>query len=182
MQMGYNKSMERENMQYEIRKAQGEDLPRIEEIYAHARAFMASHGNPNQWGKRNPPTEQLQQDIRDQLLYVVECENNIHGVFFYAIGEDPTYACIENGAWHSNELYGTIHRIAGDGSGGILKAAVQYVQGLCPYIRIDTHKDNTVMQNALHKLGFRPCGIIYIADGSPRIAYDRCMEAQNENP
>ena len=29
------------------------------------------------------------------------------------------------------------------------------------------------MQNALTKLGFRPCGTIYVSDGTPRIAFDR---------
>ena len=40
------------------------------------------------------------------------------------------------------------------------------------YLRIDTHEDNHVMQQAVQKLGFRKCGIIHIADGTPRIAYD----------
>ena len=33
-----------------IRPSAIEDLDRIMEIYAGARAFMAAHGNPNQWG------------------------------------------------------------------------------------------------------------------------------------
>lgn len=162
-------------MAYEIRKAKWEDLSRIEEIYAQARCFMESHGNPNQWGKTNPPTAQLEKDIHNQLLYVLTDECGIHGVFYFYIGPDPTYEFIE-GEWHWDIPYGTIHRIAGDGSGGILKAAVDYTQSLCHYIRIDTHQDNLVMQNALKQLQFQPCGIIYIADGSPRIAYDRYME------
>lgn len=162
-------------MAYAIRKAKWEDLPRIEEIYAQARSFMQSHGNPNQWGKANPPTLQLEQDIHNQLLYVLTDESGIHGVFYFYIGPDPTYEIIE-GAWHWDIPYGTIHRIAGDGSGGILKAAVTYTQSLSQYIRIDTHQDNWVMQHALEKLCFQPCGIIYIADGSPRMAYDRYRE------
>ena len=46
-------------MNYVIRTAQREDLPRIEEIYAFARKFMADTGNPNQWGKTTPLTSQL---------------------------------------------------------------------------------------------------------------------------
>lgn len=159
-------------MQYSIRKAQLDDLPRIEEIYAYARSFMASHGNPNQWGTSNPPREQLLDDVEKGLLYVIADGTQIRGVFYFYVGDDPTYGNIENGAWHSQESYGTIHRIAGDGSGGILKAAFAYVQKLSRYIRIDTHADNTVMQKALEKLGFRRCGIIYVLDGTPRIAYD----------
>lgn len=40
-------------------------------------------------------------------------------------------------------------------------------------IRVDTHKDNLVMQHILEKRGFRRCGIIYVKDGTERIAYQR---------
>ena len=159
-------------MQYSVRPARKQDMPRIEEIYAYARAFMAAHGNPNQWGKTHPPREQLEQDVTEGNLYVVTAEKTIHGVFFFLIGPDPTYSYIENGAWHADRPYGTIHRIAGDGSGGILRAAVEFGKQRTDYLRIDTHEDNIVMQRAVEKQGFRRCGIIYLADGSPRIAYD----------
>ncbi len=159
-------------MNYSIRPALEGDLERICEIYAYARRFMAEHGNPNQWGKTHPPVEQLEKDIAAGNLYVVTAEEMIHGVFFFLIGPDPTYSYIENGAWHADRPYGTIHRIAGDGSGGILGAAVEFCRGRIDYLRIDTHHDNVVMQRAVEKQGFRRCGIIYIADGSPRIAYD----------
>ena len=160
-------------MVYTVRQARMEDLPRIEEIYAYARSFMASTGNPNQWGTTHPPVNQLQDDIRRGRLFVVQNESTIHGVFYFLIGPDPTYAVIYDGAWHRQETYGTIHRIAGDGSGGILSAAVEYCSGQIGYLRIDTHADNVVMQNALKKLDFKPCGTIYVGDGTPRIAYDR---------
>ena len=38
-------------------------------------------------------------------------------------------------------------------------------------IRVDTHRDNIVMQRLVEKLGFSRRGIIYIADGTERIAY-----------
>lgn len=160
-------------MEYQVRTAQPGDLERIEEIYAFARDFMEKTGNPNQWGKTNPPHEQLVKDIEQQLLYVICEEESIHGVFYLYIGDDPTYAVIHDGAWHSDRLYGTIHRIAGDGSGGILNTAVAFSEKQIGYLRIDTHHDNHVMQKAIDKAGFRRCGIIYVEDGTPRIAYDR---------
>lgn len=159
-------------MAYTVRKAKQNDLPRILEIYASARHFMAQTGNPNQWGTTHPPKEQLEQDIRRGDLLVVEDDRGIHGVFFFSLGEDPTYGTIEDGQWHAQRPYGTIHRIASDGSGGILGTAVAYGKVRSDYLRIDTHEDNHVMQQALQKQGFRRCGIIHIADGSPRIAYD----------
>ena len=160
-------------MEYLVRKAAAEDLPRIEKIYAYAREFMVKTGNPNQWGTTNPPHDQLVEDIRLGDLYVITEQNQIHGVFYFWIGPDPTYAQIFEGSWTSDVPYGTIHRIASDGSGGILRTAVEFCAKLCDHIRIDTHHDNVVMQNAVVKLGFRRSGIIYIADGTPRIAYER---------
>ncbi len=157
--------------QYIIRKAVMADLPRIEEIYDYARRFMEQTGNPNQWGKTEPPVERLKLDISEGKLFVVESDS-IHGVFFYTIGEDPTYGRIDNGSWLSDEPYGTIHRIAGDGAGGIVKTAVAYGRSQCSHLRIDTHHDNRVMQHVVEKLGFSRRGIIYLANGSPRIAYE----------
>lgn len=159
-------------MEHIVRHALMDDLNRIEEIYAYARAFMAENGNPNQWGKTNPPSEQLKMDIENRNLYVVTDGNVIHGVFYFYIGPDPTYKKIYDGVWHSDQPYGTIHRIAGDGSGGILRTAVEFGKQHIDHLRIDTHEDNKIMQQAVTKQGFRRCGIIYLANGSPRIAYE----------
>ena len=158
---------------YEIRPAKKEDLPRILEIYAFARAFMAENGNPGQWGKTRPTSEQTEQDMEARKLYAVCCGEIIHGVFFFQIGEEPTYREIYDGGWHENRPYGVIHRIAGDGSGGVFAAALASCREKTEYLRIDTHRDNAVMQHLLKKSGFRYCGRIYVADGSERLAYDR---------
>lgn len=160
-------------MKYRIEPAKAEDLSRIGEIYACARSFMAKTGNPNQWGSTHPPAEQLQMDVENGRLFAVKSEDRICGVFYFAVEDDPTYREIFDGQWHSDKPYGVIHRIASDGSGGILKAAVEFAAAHIDYLRIDTHADNQVMQKAVRKQGFRYCGIIYIADGTPRLAYDR---------
>lgn len=156
-----------------VRYAEMIDLPRIGEIYAFARKFMAETGNPNQWGTHHPPVAQLEKDVANRKLYVIEDVSGIHGVFYFAVEDDPTYHVIHDGDWHADQRYGVIHRIAGDGSGGILRKAVEFASLQTDYLRIDTHHDNQVMQRAVEKLGYIRCGIIYIADGSPRIAYDR---------
>ena len=134
---------------------------------------MRLTGNPNQWWDYHPAESILREDIPKKQLYVIESEGIIGGVFAYIQGADPTYLEIEGGSWLNDEPYGVIHRIASDGSGGILKAAVEFAAGHVDYLRIDTHADNHVMQKAVRKQGFRYCGIIYIADGTPRLAYDR---------
>ena len=157
---------------YQIRKAKIQDLYRILKIYAQARDFMENTGNPTQWGKVYPPRQMLEADIDAGNLYVVE-DNEVHGVFAYFTEPDPTYAYIENGAWLDPGPYGTIHRVAADGSGGVFSAVLEYAVSRNPHVRIDTHRDNKVMQHVLTKHGFQPTGIIYLEDGDPRIAYER---------
>lgn len=159
-------------MDYQVRNAEISDLPAVMTIYARARSFMIRHNNPDQWGTVYPAEELLRRDISENKLYVLTKAGSIHGVFYFAIEPDRTYAHIEQGTWHWDMPYGVIHRIAGDGSGGILKAAVAFARSRISYLRIDTHEDNYVMQKALEKQGFRRCGIIYIEDGTSRIAYD----------
>lgn len=163
-------------MEYQVRKAQMEDVPVILTLYANARRFMAEHGNETQWGQEYPPEILLHQDIYQGNLYVIADDREIHGVFYFSIGADPTYAQIFEGVWHYDDPYGVIHRIAGDGTGGILRTAVQFAFQHIRYLRIDTHADNYVMQSALEKLGFSKCGVIFVEDGSPRIAYDSIGE------
>ena len=158
-------------MEYTVALAKLQDLGRIEEIYAYARNFMEKHGNPNQWKKSYPPVAQLRQDIDEKKLFAITDGETVHGVFYFWVGEDPTYIRIE-GSWRWDRPYGTIHRIAGDGTGGILRAAVRFAERKSDYLRMDTHEDNYVMQTALTNLGFSRRGIIHLEDGSPRIAYD----------
>ncbi len=153
-----------------IRPAVQADMERILEIYGLARKFMRENGNPTQWKDGYPQREMLEEDIRQERLFVVESDQ-VCGVFMFTVGEDPTYAHID-GEWGSSAPYGVIHRIAGVG-GGIFQAAFDYCSGVIRHLRIDTHADNEPMQHVVEKAGFSRRGIIYVADGTPRIAYDR---------
>lgn len=160
-------------MEHTVRKAEFADLSRILEIYEYARNFMTATGNPNQWGKTNPPRETLEKDIEERKLHVVEDGNGVCGVFFFFEGPDPTYQEIYEGQWISDAPYGTIHRIASCGRGGVFESCLAYCLGFTRHLRIDTHRDNKVMQHVVEKHGFSRRGIIYIGDGTPRIAYER---------
>ena len=157
-----------------IRLAIGNDLAQIQTVYAAARRFMVASGNPKQWSQSYPSDELLWQDITKQQLYVEETDGTIHGVFVLAIGEDPTYAYIEGGEWLSDEPYGTIHRIASDGSAsGLFSRCMAFCESKISHLRIDTHRDNAPMRRALEKRGFTYCGIIYLENGDERLAYQR---------
>ena len=162
----------------QIRKSHTEDLPRMMEIYAYARQFMAEHGNPNQWGPTNwPPEDLIRADIASGKSYVCVHEGRIVGCFFFQQGPDiePTYRTIVDGAWRIPGPYGVIHRMAGDGSvRGIGAFCIEWAYEQCGHLRIDTHGDNTVMQRLAEKLGFTHCGTIYVEeDPYPRLAFEK---------
>ena len=155
-----------------IRKSTTADLPRIEEIYTMARAFMREHDNPTQWAGAYPSVDIVKQDIQAGKSYVCEDEGEIVATFYFAIEQDPTYGIIEDGNWLSDEPYGVIHRIASvkKGAGSF---CINYGFERCGNLRIDTHKDNYVMQNMLTKNGFHRCGIIFLENGDPRTAFQK---------
>ena len=149
------------------------------EIYAAARAFMRQNGNAVQWAGGYPGAEVLLEDIALGRLYAIEENGRIGGVFMLAAGPDDTYHKIYDGAWCSDRPYGVIHRIAGDGSiKGVLAKAVEFAGARFDHLRIDTHEQNIPMHNALKKQKFTHRGVIYIHDGTPRLAYDRIEECK----
>ncbi|MGN0709269.1 MAG: GNAT family N-acetyltransferase [Anaerovoracaceae bacterium] len=170
---------------FSIRKSTLHDLPRMLEIYAFARKFMAEHRNPRQWGTTGwPPEKLLRADIASGCSYVCEADGRIVGTFYYNYGLhiEKTYEKIFDGEWlgvrelgEAGNTYGVVHRIAGDGSvRGTGSFCIGWAMEQCGHLRIDTHFDNKVMQNLLTKLGFERCGVIYVEeDDDPRYAYEK---------
>lgn len=155
----------------EIRKAKKSDAKEAERIFESARLFMRQNGNHIQWNGVYPSAENVLADAENGEGYVMCEDGKIFAYFAFIIGEDPTYVYIE-GEWPSSETYGTIHRIASDGTHkGVMQLCVDYCRTICPHIRIDTHEKNQTMRNALTRLGFSYCGTIYIEDGTPRMAF-----------
>ena len=155
-----------------IRKATPDDLPALEAIFAQAREYMCRNGNPNQWVDGYPQKKIIRNDIAQGACHICEENGKILGVFSYFPGPDPTYAYIEDGSWPDEKPYGVIHRIAaGIRRKGVASFCYDYALAQCPVLRIDTHKDNVPMQNSLKKNGFTRCGIIYLENGEPRVAF-----------
>lgn len=155
-----------------IRRATLADIPEMLRIFASARQFMAQTGNPSQWADNYPSLELLTEDINNQDSYVCLQNDKIVATFVLREGNDPTYDTIYEGAWPSDSPYATIHRIASNGEAkGILHMAVKFALKKHHTLRIDTHRDNKVMQNAILKEGFIYCGIIHCWSGDERLAY-----------
>lgn len=158
----------------EIRKTTMADLPILLKLYENARSFMACHGNPTQWGTAYPSQKLLESDIQSGCSYVCVEHEKIIAAFFYRFGNDETYAKIYNGQWLDEAPYGVVHRITSDGTiRGTASFCLDWALRQCGSLKIDTHRENTVMQHLLRKNGFTYCGIIYLEDGSERLAYQK---------
>ena len=159
----------------EIRKATEESLDEILKIYAHARKSMAENGNAAQWGNTYPPPERVKSDIAEGKCHICIEDNKILAVFYFAEEEDPTYRVIREGRWLNEEPYSVVHRIASSGEKkGAAAFCLNWAYVQTGNIRIDTHENNKPMQGLLKKSGFQYCGRITLADGSPRIAFQKC--------
>ena len=157
-----------------IRKATYDDVPVLMDVFRKARGIMRSSGNMNQWNDGYPSEEVVRKDI-DNGHCVVLCEDGkVVATMAFIPGPDPTYAEIYDGGWLSDAPYHVIHRIAVAEPGhNAAKALLDWGFGQAGSIRIDTHKDNVIMHHVLSKYGFTHCGVILLANGDPREAYQK---------
>jgi hypothetical protein len=100
-------------------------------------------------------------------------EKSIIAYFAILPSPEPTYDYID-GAWLTDEPYGVIHRIASyPDVHGVFSAIIDFADARYPHLRIDTHRDNRIMQHVITAAGFTYCGIIWLPDGTERLAYER---------
>ena len=158
-----------------VRKSTINDLPRILELRDMARDIMRASGNRDQWPEGYPTEDTFRQDILQGHSYVMEEDNNIVATWAFIPGPDPTYSIIYDGEWINNDLpYYVVHRIASTpDSHGVMDRLLQFCFTRCNNLRIDTHRDNHIMRHILQKHGFTYCGIIHIANGDERLAYQK---------
>jgi hypothetical protein len=159
-----------------IRKVLASDLDAVMEIVDAARGIMRASGNMRQWTGGYPDEELVKKDIENGNSYVcLDEEQNIVGTFTFIQGNDPTYARIYEGAWSDDTRpYGVIHRLAStETSKGVANACLQWCYEQIPNLRADTHRDNHILQYILKKHGFKYCGIILLANGDERLAFQK---------
>lgn len=157
-----------------IRKATYDDLPVLMDVFRKARGIMRSSGNMHQWNDGYPSEAVVRKDIDNGHCVVLCEEGEVVATMAFIPGPDPTYAEIYDGGWLSDAPYHVIHRIAVAEPGhNASKALLDWGFGRVKSIRIDTHKDNVIMQHVLSKYGFTHCGMILLANGDPREAYQK---------
>lgn len=159
----------------QLRKATMQDINSILSIINLAKEYFKNN-QIDQWQNGYPNEESTIKDIKNGHSYVI-CDGNLVVATAAIIDDvDPNYAIIENGEWLSDEAYVCVHRVAtlpkykGQGLAGRF---LTYAKTLGKKsVRIDTHEDNMSMQRMILKNGFHYCGIVYMADGAKRFAYE----------
>ena len=165
-----------------IRPATAADLPALRPVFEAAKAIMRADGNLEQWSAPGfPPEDLLLRDLERGGGYVIESSSVIPSkakesiVAYFALlpSPEPTYDYID-GAWLTDAPYGVIHRIASyPEEHGIFAAIIDYAAARYAHLRIDTHRDNRIMRHLIDTRGFTYCGIIWLEDGTERLAYER---------
>ena len=157
-----------------IRIARIEDIEIIMGVFEAAKQFMRKTGNDKQWVDGYPSEQLILDNLRDESFYVCLSEEKIVGVFYFKVEEECTYNTIYDGKWMNNKPYGVVHRIASDGTcKGVAAFCLQWCLEQCNNIKVDTHRDNIVMQNILNNNGYKQCGIIYLLNGAERLAFQK---------
>lgn len=165
--------------------ATSQNLPAILNIVSDAQSYLASL-NIDQWQDGYPQQHIIENDISNQECFIVQNElNKTLGTAMFTRNKEPTYATIE-GNWltDDNAIYGVIHRMAVSNefrNQGVAKfifnACEQKLKtDMIKSMRIDTHEDNKGMQGLLNKLGYTYCGVIYLANGDKRLAYEKLIK------
>lgn len=171
-------------MKRTVRRAARGDLPIIMRLIEDGKAIMRRNGNMLQWSDGYPQKEVLLRDIdRGQSFLLMDHEgtdSRAIATWAFISGPDVTYNEIERGEWTDDVApYYVIHRVASrPDCRHVLADIMAYCFSVTNNIRVDTHRDNTIMQHALLSLGFRYCGIIHLLNGDERLAYQRIVDGK----
>ena len=158
-----------------IREARPSDIKDIMQVMEAAKKIMRQSGNMHQWTDGYPSESAILCDMDKGGGFVIENDGRIVAYFAFLPSPEPTYARIYQGEWVDDTLpYHVVHRIASyPDVHGIFSSIMDFCFSRDANIRIDTHKDNLIMQHNILKHDFTYCGIIYLANGDERLAYQK---------
>lgn len=160
-----------------IRVATPSDLPAMLDMIVHSRTLMRAAGNTVQWPEGYPCADDLSHDIVAGHCHIIEEAGRIVGTFSLVPGNEPTYSFIEGGQWLDDTTpYSTIHRLAcAQGVHGIGRTCLEWCNRHADNLRMDTHETNATVRHLVEQDGFTYCGIVYMTDGTPRLAYQKLL-------
>ena len=164
-------------MNRKIRKALPEDMTEIMQVMDAAKLIMRQSGNMHQWTDGYPSEAVILSDMEREGGFVVDDGGKLVGYFAFLPSPEPTYTRIYEGDWLDDvRSYHVVHRIASyPDAHGVFSSIMDFCFSRDSNIRIDTHRDNHIMQHVVKKYGFTYCGIIFLASGDERLAYQRVV-------
>ena len=167
-----------------VRPARLGEIPAIMAVLEAAKGIMRASGNLHQWEGGYPSESVVREDIQSGYGFVVVERERVVGYFAFIPSPEPTYAAIYGGAWLDRDTpYHVIHRIGSlPEVHGVFSAIMDFAFSRDRNIRIDTHRDNRIMQHNILKHGFSYCGIIYLTSGDERLAYQRIILREGALP
>lgn len=160
--------------------AQISHLPYIMKIIAEAQSFLKSMGI-DQWQDNYPDQSVIINDIAANEGYIITHQTRIIAYAMISFGNEPSYETIYEGKWVNNEPYAVLHRMAvsknfrnqGVAQFILKELEIMSLKKNLLNIRVDTHVRNLPMRKLLTKIGYLYCGIIYLTNGSKRIAFQK---------
>ena len=168
-----------------IREARPADVADIMQVMDAAKVIMRQSGNMHQWGEGYPSEAVITADMERSGGFVIEDSSRllpkerkkVVGYFAFLPSPEPTYAKIYDGEWIDDiQPYHVVHRIASyPDVHGIFSSIMEFCLSHDTNIRIDTHRDNKIMQHNILRHGFTYCGIIYLMTGDERLAYQKIV-------
>ena len=161
-----------------IREAIPTDMAAIMQVMDAAKGIMRQSGNMHQWGEGYPSEAVIMADIEKHGGFVIEENAEVVAYFAFLPSPEPTYNKIYEGKWLDDAIpYHVIHWIASFPQvSGIFSSIMDFCFAHETNIRIDTHRDNKIMQHNIMKHGFTYCGIIYLLSGDERLAYQKLKQ------
>ena len=160
-----------------IREARLTDMDEIMLVMDAAKGIMRQSGNMHQWGEGYPSEAVITADMEKKGGFVVVDDGMVVGYFAFLQSPELTYARIYEGKWIDEvQPYHVVHRIASyPNAHGIFSSIMDFCFSHDTNIRIDTHRDNKIMQHNILEHGFTYCGIIYLLSGDERLAYQKVV-------
>ena len=143
---------------------------------------MRNSGNNSQWSNGYPSQDIIWGDVSRGVGFVIEEDACVVAYYAFVPSPEPTYEKIysdgdgKGGAWLNDDAYYVIHRLASCAKvHGIFSDVLSWAFERTKTIRVDTHRDNHIMQHNFLARGFTYCGIIYLSSGDERLAYQKTI-------
>lgn len=166
-----------------VRPATKDDLSDVMTCVKRLKREYFEANNIPQWQGDYPAKSDFAADLEAKRLFVMYMGECLVGFASVGFEDEPTYSEVEGGSWKENDDYAVVHRfgINPDWHGmGMGTALMGLADKLCEArgvsaVRADTHEQNAGMIRLLEKCGFERRGIIHLANGDPRIAFEKIL-------